>query len=97
MGLCVSVYKSFNCNPSFVSLCMWNCSSEGPLMNTLEQIHIHRLTKDGLQLNDTDPEASTIGELLERKSTAPVKKSENTVVGIRHADHVALSIRKSWH
>jgi hypothetical protein len=24
-------------------------------------------------------------------------KAENTVVGIRHADHVAPSIRKSWH
>jgi hypothetical protein len=27
----------------------------------------------------------------------PVKKNENTAVGIRHADHVAPSIRKSWH
>jgi low affinity Fe/Cu permease len=26
----------------------------------------------------------------------PVQKSENTVVGIRHADHVAFSIRKSY-
>jgi hypothetical protein len=23
--------------------------------------------------------------------------TENTAVGIRHADHVAPSIRKSWH
>jgi hypothetical protein len=27
---------------------------------------------------------------------APVLKSENTAVGIRHAEHVALSICKSW-
>jgi hypothetical protein len=26
---------------------------KGPLMNTLERFHIHKLTKDGLQLNDT--------------------------------------------
>jgi hypothetical protein len=28
---------------------------------------------------------------------APVQETENTAVGIRHADHVAPSIRKSWH
>jgi hypothetical protein len=38
---------------------------------------------------------STTEELLERKIAAPVQKSENTAVGIRHADHVAPSIRKS--
>jgi hypothetical protein len=31
------------------------------------------------------------------KVEAPVSKTENTVVVIRHADHVAPSIRKSWH
>jgi hypothetical protein len=35
---------------------------------------------------------STTEELLDRKVAAP----ENTVVGIRHADHVAPSILKSW-
>jgi hypothetical protein len=35
-------------------------------------------------------------ELLERKVAAPVYKTENTAVGIRHADHVASSIRKCW-
>jgi hypothetical protein len=40
---------------------------------------------------------STTEELLDRKVTAPVYKTENTAVGIRHADHVAPSIRKSWH
>jgi hypothetical protein len=34
-------------------------------------------------------------ELLDRK-VAAVNKTENTAVGIRHADHVAPSIRKSW-
>jgi hypothetical protein len=34
---------------------------------------------------------------VEEKAEAPVQKSENTTVGIRHADHVALSIRQSWH
>jgi hypothetical protein len=32
---------------------------------------------------------STTEELLDRKVAAPVKKTENTAVGIRHADHVA--------
>jgi hypothetical protein len=27
----------------------------------------------------------------------PVSKTEITAVGIRHADHVPPSIRKSWH
>jgi hypothetical protein len=40
---------------------------------------------------------STTEELLDRKVAAPVYKTENTAVGIRHADHVAPSIRKSWH
>jgi hypothetical protein len=31
---------------------------------------------------------------LKKKVAAPVLKTENTAVGIRHADHVALSIRK---
>jgi hypothetical protein len=32
---------------------------------------------------------------LEENVAAPVYKTENTAVGIRHADHVAPSIRKS--
>jgi hypothetical protein len=39
---------------------------------------------------------STTKELLDRKVVAPVDKTENTAVGIRHADHVAPSVRKSW-
>jgi hypothetical protein len=38
---------------------------------------------------------STTEELLDRKVAAPVSKIENTAEGIRHADHVAPSIRKS--
>jgi hypothetical protein len=39
---------------------------------------------------------STTKELLDRKVPAPVSKTENTAIEIRHADHVAPSIRKSW-
>jgi hypothetical protein len=39
---------------------------------------------------------STTEELLDRKVAAPVYKTENTAIGIRHADHLAPSIRKSW-
>jgi hypothetical protein len=39
---------------------------------------------------------STTEELFDRKVVAPVYKTENTAVGIRHADHVTPSIRKSW-
>jgi hypothetical protein len=39
---------------------------------------------------------STTEELLDRKVADPVYKTENMAVGIRHADHVAPSIRKSW-
>jgi hypothetical protein len=40
---------------------------------------------------------STTEELFDRKVASPVYKIENTAIGIRHADHVAPSIRKSWH
>jgi hypothetical protein len=33
-------------------------------------------------------------ELLDRKVASPVYKTENTAVGIRHANHVAPYIRK---
>jgi hypothetical protein len=39
---------------------------------------------------------STTEELLDRKVAAPVSKTENKAVRIRHADHVAPFIRKSW-
>jgi hypothetical protein len=39
---------------------------------------------------------STTEELFDRKVAAPVLKTENTAGGIRHADHVAPSIRTSW-
>jgi hypothetical protein len=40
---------------------------------------------------------STIEELLERKSSGSGPETENTAAGIRHADHAAPSISKSWH
>jgi hypothetical protein len=40
---------------------------------------------------------STVEELLERKSSGSGLETENTDAGIRHADHVAPSIRKRWH
>jgi hypothetical protein len=39
---------------------------------------------------------TTTEELLDRKVADPVYKTENTAGGIRHADHVASSIRTSW-
>jgi hypothetical protein len=39
---------------------------------------------------------STTEELLDRKVAAPVQKTENTAVGIRHVAYMAPSIRKSW-
>jgi hypothetical protein len=39
---------------------------------------------------------STTEELHDRKLAASVKKTDNTALGIRHVDHVAPSIRKSW-
>jgi hypothetical protein len=34
---------------------------------------------------------------LEEKVAAPVKETEIMAIGIRHVDHVAPTIRKSWH
>jgi hypothetical protein len=39
---------------------------------------------------------STIEGLLGRKSSGSGLETDNTVIGIRHADHVAPFIRKSW-
>jgi hypothetical protein len=39
---------------------------------------------------------STTEELLDKNVAAPVYKTENTAVGIRHADHMTPSIRKGW-
>jgi hypothetical protein len=39
---------------------------------------------------------STTEELLDRKVAAPVSKTEIMAEGIRHAYHVAPSIRTSW-
>jgi hypothetical protein len=39
---------------------------------------------------------NTTEELLQRKSSGSGLETENTAVGIRHADHVAPSICKRW-
>jgi hypothetical protein len=40
---------------------------------------------------------STIEVLLEIKSSGSGLETEITDIGIRHADNMAPSIRKSWH
>jgi hypothetical protein len=39
---------------------------------------------------------STTEELLERKSSGSCLENRETAGGIRHADHVELSVRTSW-
>jgi hypothetical protein len=34
---------------------------------------------------------------LKEKVAAPVKKVEDTAIGIRHADDATPSLRKTWH
>jgi hypothetical protein len=64
--------------------------SGGPLSipGTTRKIKVVGLERGPLSL------VSATEELLERKVAAPVYKTENTAVGILHADHVAPSIRK---
>jgi hypothetical protein len=62
----------------------------GLIPGTTRKRKVVGLERDPLSL------VSTTEELLDRKVAAPVQKTENTAVGIRHADHVALYIRKSW-
>jgi hypothetical protein len=50
----------------------------------------------GSGTGSTRPRVSTTEELLDRKVAVPVYKTENTAVGIHHANHVAPSILKSW-
>jgi hypothetical protein len=38
-----------------------------------------------------------LSSYLKEKVAAAVLKADNTAVGIRHADHVAPSIRKRWY
>jgi hypothetical protein len=59
-------------------------------LNTTRKKKVVGLERGSLSL------VSTTEELLDRKVAAPVYKIEDTAVGIRHADHVALLIRKSW-
>jgi hypothetical protein len=65
------------------------CSSSIPV--TTRKKKVMGLERGPLSL------VSTTEELLDRKVAAPVQRTENTAVGIRQADHVVPSIRKSWH
>jgi hypothetical protein len=60
----------------------------GSLPGTTKKKWVVGLKRDPLSL------VSTTEKLLDRKVAAPVYKTENTAVGIRHADHVEPSIRK---
>jgi hypothetical protein len=55
--------------------------------------HYQKKKVVGLERGPLSP-VSTTEELFDRKVAAPVYKTENTAVGIRHADHVAPYIRK---
>jgi hypothetical protein len=57
--------------------------------------HYHKKKLVGLERGPLSL-VSTTEELLDRKVAAPIQKTENTSVWIRHPDHVAHSILKSW-
>jgi hypothetical protein len=56
--------------------------------------HYHKKKEMGLERGPLSL-VSTTEELLDRKVEAPDYKIEKTAVGIRHANYVASSIRKS--
>jgi hypothetical protein len=58
----------------------------------------NRLTDDIEIVSSTHPPSSTLQKHYFSASGIHLRsrKAENTAVGIRHADHVAPSIRKSW-
>jgi hypothetical protein len=68
----------------------YRSGSPGSIPGTTRKKKVVGLERGALSL------VSTIEELLDKKVAAPVQKIDNTDVGIRHADHVAPSIRKSW-
>jgi hypothetical protein len=57
---------------------------------------IPRTTRKKVVILERSPHSlvNTTEELLDRKVAAPVYKTENMAVGIRHTDHVAPCIRK---
>jgi hypothetical protein len=66
----------------------YRSGGQGSIPGTTRKKKVVGLERSPLSL------ASTTEELLDRKVAAPVYKTENTAVGIRHADHVAPSVRK---
>jgi hypothetical protein len=63
-------------------------------LNTL-RIYYYVLAYNKLLERGSLSLVSTTEELLDRKVAVPVYKTENTAVGILHADHVAPFIRKN--
>jgi hypothetical protein len=55
------------------------------------------LRSSGSGTGSTQPREYNWGATWGKKVAASVYKAENMAVGIRHAGHVAPSIRKSWH
>jgi hypothetical protein len=56
------------------------------------------LQSDTTWMSDNQLQLSSVKVVFEVISTlVPLKKSEDTAVGIHHADHVTPSVRKSWH
>jgi hypothetical protein len=62
----------------------------GSTPGTTRKKNVVRLERGQLSL------VSTTEELLDRKVGLLSRKPRNTAVGIRHADHVAPSIRTNW-
>jgi hypothetical protein len=92
-------FSSYSLYPYYMLLCdlvvrVPGCRSRGPGFDS-RRYQIFRkvggLERCPLSL------VSITEELLGRNSGGSFKKIENTAVGIRHADHVALSIHKNWH
>jgi hypothetical protein len=74
---------------SVVRVIDYRCRGPGFDSRALQK-RVVGLERDPLSL------VSTTEHLLDRKVAAPVYKTENTAVGIRHTDHVAPSIHKNW-
>jgi glutamate synthase domain-containing protein 2 len=56
-----------------------------------------RALADFLRSSRSGTGATQTRDYLKEKVAAAAYKVENTAVGVRHADHLAPSIRKSWH
>jgi hypothetical protein len=75
------------------------CLSVGSYFGDVFYLCVVSLWSSGqrLSLQIQRPPGFNSRRYLETKVAAPVLKTEITAVGIRRADHVASSIRKSFH